>query len=257
MSNEIRCVEIGAVQKIENFRTELQVQTLVNMRVLQNGKIPCGEARPSVLIPPDVSKKSTIVGLRDKSVGIEPLIRISEYDWTSKGRVEKRSNRIASISVIGRVVAKLRSKRKPGLHGHNAIQRPSANHLTHNAAPAPKICSTLPKRQFIGCRHHADVSHIVRCQSPIGSWHVRIRQQSHCIRRRGCVQRVSIIQCLRPGIDATESKPVAEAALQVNLERVVRTPALGEPGPRICEVPVRFGCARSDEERSSRYCCAA
>src|SRR5215472_10256455 len=41
--DEVRGIKVRAIQDVENLRPELQLDALVNGRVLQNGKVPGGQ----------------------------------------------------------------------------------------------------------------------------------------------------------------------------------------------------------------------
>src|SRR5215469_2735845 len=53
--DEIGGVEIGAVQKVEDFRAKLQTQALPQRDVLQDREIPGGKSRAEVSVAADVS----------------------------------------------------------------------------------------------------------------------------------------------------------------------------------------------------------
>src|SRR5579864_1681214 len=193
MRDQVGSIEVGAIEEIKNLRPELQVQPFENVRLFKYGKIPGRQARADVRVSSDVAEEAAVIRWSDKSVGIKPLTGISEDHRAGKCRIKKRPDRVTRVSVIGRVIAQLRSEWKSGLRGHNAIQRPSAKRMSESAAPGTQKFSAPPKRQFVSGRHDANVSNVVGCESPVYSRHVWVRKQGHCIRRRGCVQRVAVI----------------------------------------------------------------
>src|ERR1035437_7088390 len=134
MRDEIGGVEVGSIQEIEDLRSELEVQVFVYVRLFQHGEIPGSQARPNVGVSPDISKKAAVVRLRYEGVWIEPLTWISEHHRACESGIEKRSNRITRIPAVRSVVTKLGSEWKPGLGGHDAIQRPSASQMICNAS---------------------------------------------------------------------------------------------------------------------------
>jgi molybdopterin-binding protein len=70
--NEIRRIEIRAVQQVENLRAKLHVQALAKSRVIQHRKIPGREARPEYLCPrcrkPDGLPAQVIVSIGEQHI---------------------------------------------------------------------------------------------------------------------------------------------------------------------------------------------
>src|SRR5260370_34015379 len=68
--DEVGSVEIGAVEEIEDFGAELQVEALADGGVFQHGKIPGGQGGADVRIAADVAVKAAGGGRSDKGSGI-------------------------------------------------------------------------------------------------------------------------------------------------------------------------------------------
>src|ERR1700674_4192114 len=174
MSNQVGGVEVGAVEEVEKFRPELEVQAFTNSRFLHRREIPGGQPRASVRVAPHISKESAVVGRRDECVGIEPLIRISEDHRARESRIQKCANRVACISVVRWVVTKLRSEGKSGLRGHDAVECPSACQKARCATLTAQKSSPASEGEFVTYCDNPDVPDIVRCESPICLRVVRI-----------------------------------------------------------------------------------
>lgn len=123
--DEVRRVEIGPVQEVEEFRPELQAKAFANPGVLKGREIPSGESRTDIGVPPHIAVKSAVRGRRQKSVRIKPLVGIPKNDGPGEAWIEERSDRIASVAVVRWVVAKLRRKREPRLRCDDAGNRPA------------------------------------------------------------------------------------------------------------------------------------
>src|SRR6266566_5775676 len=126
------------------------------------------------MCPSPRSKKAAVIRRRYECGGIEPLLRVSEHYRPREGGIKKRSNWVARIPVVRRVVPKLRGERKPGLKGHDTVNSPFADHLSSNATFAAEKSPTVSERQFIGCRYGAHVPNVVGCKSPIRARNVRV-----------------------------------------------------------------------------------
>lgn len=75
--DEVRGIEIGAVQEVENFRAELQSKVFPKCDVLKDREIPSGKSRADVGVSADVSIEAAGRWRSDKRGGIEPLRRVT------------------------------------------------------------------------------------------------------------------------------------------------------------------------------------
>ena len=80
MSDEIRSIEIGAVQEVEDLQPELNVLAFMQACIFQDGQVPRCKTWANQRISPKIAVESAVIWRSDKRVGIEPLIRISEHD---------------------------------------------------------------------------------------------------------------------------------------------------------------------------------
>src|SRR6266851_1769562 len=103
--DEVGSVEIGAVEEIENFGAELQVEALADGGVFQHGKIPGGESGTDVGVAANVAVEAAEGGRGDEGAGIEPLIGIAEDDRAGEIGIDEGTNGISCVSVVGGVVA--------------------------------------------------------------------------------------------------------------------------------------------------------
>src|SRR5205823_6585492 len=149
ITDEIRGVEIGPVQEIENLRAELQVHSLTYMSSLGCGEIPGRQTWTSVGIPPHIAVETAVARWRNKGVGIEPLVRISKNHGARKRGIEEWPHRIARVAVVRWVIAELWRKRESRLHANDGVQRPTANEAVSNAVPAAQKPLPVPYRQRI------------------------------------------------------------------------------------------------------------
>ena len=81
---------------------------------------------------------------------------------------------------------------------------------------------------------------VVRRRAPICTFVVGVREQRHRIARRRGIEGIPIVHRFGPGIHAAERQPSVEATVQIQLQRIVGTRALGDPRPRIGERGVRL-----------------
>src|SRR5260370_39921821 len=113
--DEVGSVEIGAVEEIENFGAELQVEALADGGVFQHGKIPSGQGGTGVGVAANVAVEAAEGGRSDEGSGIEPPIGIAEDDRAGELGIQERTDGIAGVAIVGRVVAELRGEGKAGL----------------------------------------------------------------------------------------------------------------------------------------------
>ena len=103
--DEIRGVEVRAVQDVENLCAELQLEALMQSGVFQDRKIPRGEARADKRVATRVPIEATQRGRRNERRRIEPLARLSQHDGAFEIWIQKGSHGIARVAVVRRVVA--------------------------------------------------------------------------------------------------------------------------------------------------------
>src|SRR5690348_6773612 len=151
--DEVRSVEISAVQEIEKLSAELDAKPLANSCFLQNGKIPSGEPGTSVGVPAGVAKESAGGRRRDKGGGIEPLGGISRHDIPCKVRVEERPHGISGVARVRGVVTKLRREGKSGLRCYDARDGPAAHQSVLPSRQIVRESSAAAKRQLVDYVH--------------------------------------------------------------------------------------------------------
>src|SRR5713101_3995033 len=71
-NDQIRRIEIGAVQEVEDFRTKLKAQAFPKGDVFQDRKIPGGQARPDQRVSAKVAIESAVRRGCQKSTGVKP-----------------------------------------------------------------------------------------------------------------------------------------------------------------------------------------
>lgn len=98
--DEIGRVEIGAVQKVEDFRAELQSQAFPKRDLLQNGEIPSGESGADVSVTADVAIKAAGGWRCDKRGGIEPLAGLAEDYGAAERGIEEGTHGITCVTVV-------------------------------------------------------------------------------------------------------------------------------------------------------------
>src|SRR5262249_2433786 len=104
-------IEVGAIEKIEDFGAELQREAFSNTGVFERGEGPGAEAGADERIATKVAVEAGVgggVGGRKERIGIEPLAGLAKHNWSAEIWIDEWANRIAGIAIAGRVVAKLR-----------------------------------------------------------------------------------------------------------------------------------------------------
>src|SRR5215472_3211129 len=248
--NEVGGIEIGAVQKVKDFRAKLQSETLPQGDVFQHREIPGGQSRADVSVAADVSVEAAGRWRSDKRRGIEPLRRSAQNHGATEIWIQERAHGIAGVAIVRRVVAELRREGESRLGGEDASYRPSAD---HPVAPFPKIAReslTPTERQGIERIHYRRMFHVKGRQTLVRSQIERIGDQAGSVARGGLVQGVAIVQSLCEGVDAAKGEAVAEALLQLCLQGVVGAVAAGEPRPGVGNARVGTGRLRRYVERS-------
>ena len=76
--NQIRSIEIGSIQQIENLGAKLQAQAFVNRCLFQRREVPGRKARTDQCVSPKIAVKSAVGRRREKRVWIKPLIGIAQ-----------------------------------------------------------------------------------------------------------------------------------------------------------------------------------
>src|SRR3954466_4173100 len=79
--------------------------------------------------------------------------------------------------------------------------------------------------------NYAGIAYVIRRRSPIGANIKRIRNQSRRIASGSLIQRIAIVESLRPGVHAAERQRAAQVMVHVHLECVVVAGPDREPGP--------------------------
>src|SRR5690349_17992636 len=158
--DEVRSVEISAVQEIEDLSPELDAKPLANSCFLQNGKVPCGEPWTCVGVPAGVAKESAVGRRRDKGGWIEPLGGISRHDAPRKVRVEERAYGIPGVSRVRGVVTELRRKGKSGLRGNDARDGPAAHKSVLPSRQIARESSAATKRKFVDHTHGGYMTYV-------------------------------------------------------------------------------------------------
>src|SRR5262249_32692463 len=125
--DEVRRVEIGAIQQIEELGAELDVEAFVDARVFEHGEIPGGETGADESVAAQVAVEADGRRRRDKGLGIEPLTGFSENHAAIEIRIDEGPHGIAVVVVVRWVVAQLGRKRKTRLSGDDAGYRPAAH----------------------------------------------------------------------------------------------------------------------------------
>ena len=118
--DEIGGSKVGTIQEIEKFGAKLNIEPFANFVFLEHGKIPSGQSWTGIGVAANVSIETAGGGRRKKSGWIKPLTGLAENDRAGKSGIEKWADRISGVTVVGRVVAELRSKRKARLRGDDA-----------------------------------------------------------------------------------------------------------------------------------------
>src|SRR5215470_5524699 len=137
--DQIRRVEIGAVQEIENLRAELKTEAFCDGGVLEHGKIPCGKSRAGDDVAAGVAVKTACRRRSNEGGGIKPLPGIAQHNGPSEVRIDEGANRIARVAIVGRVVAELRSERETCLEGDDAGERPPADQGARPAGDVARV----------------------------------------------------------------------------------------------------------------------
>ena len=113
--NEVRSIEVGAIEEIEKFGAKLQAQPLMKGYVFQNGEIPRREAWADERVSSEIAVESAGGGRGYERAGVEPLRRLAENGGSSKTWIYERSHGIPCVAIVRRVVAELRSEWEAGL----------------------------------------------------------------------------------------------------------------------------------------------
>src|SRR5207302_5520049 len=123
---------------------------------------------------------------------------------------------------------------------------------------AAEPTSCVSYRKIIRCGDDSSVTHIESSQSPVRTDVVGIRYQPRGVSGGGSVVGISVVDNSRERIDSAQRQTSTEAAIDIDLQRVVGAVALGHPGPRISEgrIGLRWGSSarfRRNEKRTRRY----
>src|SRR5579883_2890599 len=187
--DEIRRIEIRVIQEVKELRAKFEIATLGDRRPLQERKIPGGQPWTDERVPAEIALKAAVGRRLQECSRVEPLVWISQNDWSGEIWIGKRANGVTCVEVIRRVVAELWRKRKAALHGHNAVHGPAPRQFAADPLQSAPVRLPGPERQFV--------------------------------RGAGLVKRVTIIKSLRVTVKPAESQTVAETAIQLDLQGVV------------------------------------
>ena len=143
----IRRQEIRAVRKVEELSTELRVEPLGDLRILQNCKVKVNETRPQERIPSGIAERAS--GLQREAGTVDPLglddtcgpedlfshVRIATRSDVRTGRcyVIVKPSLIETITDAERRAA-LRGKdsaQPPAFHEAVSVERQLVDHVRH------------------------------------------------------------------------------------------------------------------------------
>src|SRR5579859_734659 len=106
--DQVGGVEVGAIEKIEDFGAKLKAEALADDSVFEDGEVPGGQPGADVGVAADVAVETAIGGRSEKGRGIEPLARFAQDHRAREIGIKERAHGIARVAVVGRVVAELR-----------------------------------------------------------------------------------------------------------------------------------------------------
>jgi hypothetical protein len=105
--DQIRRIEVGAVQQIEHLEAQLQRALAAEVHVLERREIDRRQARSRERVAPDGAVEPAVARRRDECRWIEPLSPTAGHHGSGERRIQKRPHRIARVAIVRRVVAQL------------------------------------------------------------------------------------------------------------------------------------------------------
>ena len=126
------------VKNVEEFGAELQVEPLGDVGVFHRGEIQLLEPRSDKRVAPHIAVGSVDGGAHsdrwgDEGVGVEPLADRVRIEVAGEVRVPTGTDRIARVTVAGRVITELRREREAGLDGDDGAGGPAADEVARRA----------------------------------------------------------------------------------------------------------------------------
>jgi hypothetical protein len=88
--NQVWRVEVGAIEQVEYFRAELQVEAFGDRSVFEHGEIPGSKTWPGVCVSSDIAVEAKRGWRPDECVRIEPLRRLAKNYRAREIRIQER-----------------------------------------------------------------------------------------------------------------------------------------------------------------------
>ena len=165
------------VEEVEDFTSELQAEAFGYEEFFCGGDVGLDDRGPGQSVAADVS-----VGARQRlneSGRIEILIGIAADELSCEIGIDRRSDGIARVAIVRRVVGKLRSERQTGLESFDSADLPIAEGA---ANPCIRV-GAAREGEIIRCVDHGGVTDVERCSTVVPGRRERIGDECRGVRQ--------------------------------------------------------------------------
>ena len=108
-------LKFGAVEQVKKLGPKLDCHSLADCGVFECGEVPCAQAWTVRVSRPRLPQNPLLAGGARNALGLNHCAGLAESDRPVEVGIHERSHGIAGVTIVGGVVAELRSDRKAGL----------------------------------------------------------------------------------------------------------------------------------------------